>query len=75
MKSIKKAFSWNEISSAHRLMFLIVFALGFLNFFWGEKVPAGGGFGWDGANYANMVRHLDSMRSSTANPFLYSGRG
>ena len=42
-------------------MFLIVFTLGFLNFFWGEKVPAGGGFGWDGVNYANMVRNLDSM--------------
>ena len=44
-------------------MIFIVFVLGILNFFWGEKVPAGGGFGWDGVNYANMVRHLDSMIS------------
>ncbi|MBC7489927.1 MAG: hypothetical protein H7240_08175 [Glaciimonas sp.] len=42
-------------------MLLIVLALGLLNFFWGEKVPAGGGFGWDGVYYAEMVRNLDSM--------------
>jgi hypothetical protein len=63
MKLIEKAFSWNEIQSSHRLMILIVLALGLLNFFWGEKVPAGGGFGWDGVLYADMVRNLDSMIS------------
>lgn len=45
-------------------MILMVFTLGLLNFLWGEKVPAGGGFGWDGVNYANMVRNLDSMISN-----------
>jgi hypothetical protein len=42
-------------------MLLIVFSLGILNFFWGEKVPAGGGLGWDGVTYANMVKNLDQM--------------
>lgn len=63
MKLLEKAFSWNEIQSSHRLMILIVAALGLLNFFWGEKVPAGGGLGWDGVRYAEMVRNLDSMIS------------
>lgn len=42
-------------------MFTLVLLLGVLNFLWGEKVPAGGGFGWDGVNYANMVRNFDSI--------------
>ena len=42
-------------------MVLLVLLLGILNFFWGEKVPAGGGFGWDGIIYADMVRNLDSF--------------
>lgn len=49
------------MQSGHRLMFLIVIALGLLNFFFGEKIPAGGGFGWDGVLYAEMVRNLESM--------------
>ena len=64
MKFIEKALSWNEINSSHRLMTLIVIALGVLNFFFGEIVPAGGGFGWDGVNYANMTRNLESMISN-----------
>jgi hypothetical protein len=61
MDLIKKTLSWNGIRSSHRLMVLIVVVLGLLNFFWGEKVPAGNGFGWDGVFYAEMVRNLDSM--------------
>lgn len=61
MKFIGKLFSWNEIQSSHRLMILIVFVLGALNFFWGEKVPAGGGLGWDGVAYADMVRNINLM--------------
>lgn len=64
MKFIEKTLSWNEINSSHRLMTLIVIALGVLNFFFGELVPAGGGFGWDGVNYANMTRKLESMISN-----------
>lgn len=60
---LKKALSWHEINSSHRLMILVVVVLGLLNFFWGEKIPAGGGFGFDGVRYAEMVRHLDSMVS------------
>ncbi|MGO9016402.1 MAG: hypothetical protein ACLQF0_15635 [Dissulfurispiraceae bacterium] len=44
-------------------MILIVFVLGLLNFIWGEKVQAGGGLGWDGVLYADMVRNLDSLIS------------
>jgi len=61
MGLIEKTFSWNAIPSSHRLMMLIVCALGVLNLFWGEKVPAGDGFGWDGVMYADMVRHIDAM--------------
>lgn len=61
MEPIKRIFSWREIRSSHRLMLLIVLTLGILNLLWGEKVPAGGGFGWDGVLYGEMVRHLDSM--------------
>lgn len=63
IKLIKNAFSWNEIQSSHRLMIFIVFALGVLNFFWGEKVPAGGGLGWDGVVYADMVRNINIIIS------------
>ena len=63
IKHIEALFSWKKIQSSHRLMTLIVLLLGGLNFLWGEKVPAGGGLGWDGIFYAEMVRHLDSMIS------------
>lgn len=52
---------WKDTKSSHKLMLIIVLALGVSNFFWGELVPAGGGFGWDGVFYAEMVRHLDLM--------------
>jgi hypothetical protein len=74
MKFIKKTLSWNEIQSSHRLMIFIVLALGVLNFFWGEIVPAGGGFGWDGVTYANMVRNLDSMISDGQLSSYYAQR-
>ena len=44
-------------------MLLIVITLGLLNLFFGEIVPAGGGFGWDGVTYANLTRNLDSIIS------------
>ena len=74
MKLIVKAFSWKEIQSSHRLMILIVVTLGVLNLFWGEKVPAGGGFGWDGVYYAKMVRNLDSMISGGQLSSYYAQR-
>jgi hypothetical protein len=46
---------------SHRLMTCIVLVLGTVNIFFGEIVPAGGGFGWDGLTYANIVRALPSM--------------
>jgi hypothetical protein len=63
MERIKNTFSWREADSSHRLMLLAVLILGLLNFFWGEKVPAGGGLGWDGVIYGDMVRKLGSMIS------------
>lgn len=65
MNFLNKLFGWDDIKSSHRLMLLIVLLLGLLNFFWGEKVTAGGGFGWDGVTYAEMVRHLDTMISNS----------
>ncbi|MFO1431417.1 MAG: hypothetical protein U1F76_14950 [Candidatus Competibacteraceae bacterium] len=61
MKLTFELISWHKIDSSHRLMTLIVITLGLLNLFFGEKVPAGNGLGWDGVTYAYMVRHLDSI--------------
>lgn len=55
-------------------MILIVLTLGALNFFWGEKVPAGGGFGWDGVVYAGMVRNLGVMISGGQLSSYYAQR-
>jgi hypothetical protein len=74
MELLKKAFSWKEINSSHRLMLLIVLVLGVLSFFWGEKVPAGGGLGWDGVTYADMVRNLGSMISGRQLSGYYTQR-
>ncbi len=61
MNYIITLLSWREINSSHRLMALIVVALGLFNLFFGEIVPAGGGLGWDGVTYANITRHIDSL--------------
>ncbi len=63
MELLRKVFSWKEIQSSHRLMLLIVLAIGLFNLFWGEKVPAAGGLGWDGVVYASMVRDLGTILS------------
>lgn len=55
-------------------MILMVLVLGVLNFFWGEIVPAGGGFGWDGVFYADMARNLDSMISGGQLSSYYTQR-
>jgi hypothetical protein len=44
-------------------MIFIILVLGVFNLLFGEIVPAGGGFGWDGVTYADMVRRLASMIS------------
>lgn len=61
MKDICEILSWRTIIGSHRLMVLIVMTLGLFNVFFGERVVAGGGFGWDGVLYADMVRNLDEM--------------
>lgn len=61
MKFIKNVLLLKDNQNSHILMISIILVLGLLNFFWGEKVPAGGGFGWDGVIYADMVRNIDSM--------------
>jgi len=74
MKLIKVLLSWDESQSSHRIMMLIVLTLGLLNFFWGEKVPAGNGFGWDGVHYGEMVRNLPSMISEGQLSSYYAQR-
>lgn len=64
MKYINNALSWREINSSHNLMFAIVMTLAVFNFFFGEIVPEGGGFGWDGATYGKITRYLDSLISN-----------
>lgn len=55
-------------------MLLVIFTLGFFNFFWGEIIPAGGGFGYDGVQYAKMVQHLDLMMSGGQLSTYYAHR-
>jgi hypothetical protein len=55
---------WKDVGKSHKLMTCIVLIVGVLNFFWGEKVPAGEGLGWDGLKYAELVRNLGEMVSS-----------
>ena len=69
MQFIKKTLSWNEIQSSHRLMIVLVLSLGLLNFFWGEKVPAGGGFGWP---FFVLGLVLALEESSTKTSFKYT---
>jgi hypothetical protein len=57
----KIGLSWKSIEGSHRLMLLIILALGLFNFLFGETVPTGDGLGWDGVQYAEMVRNLDSL--------------
>ena len=74
MTLLRKAFSWDKIQSSHRLMLLIVLILGLFNLLWGEKVPAGGGLGWDGVLYADMVRNLGSIISGGQLSSYYAQR-
>jgi hypothetical protein len=55
-------------------MVSIVVVLGVCNLMFGELVPAGGGLGWDGVTYADMVRRLGSMISSGELSRYYSQR-
>jgi hypothetical protein len=58
--------SFVEPIAAHRAMAAIVILMVVMNLFFGERVQAGGGLGWDGVTYANLVRHVDEMiRSDT----------
>ncbi|MFT4116879.1 hypothetical protein [Bradyrhizobium sp.] len=55
-------------------MVAIVLVLGVGNILFGETVPAGGGFGWDGVTYAEMVRRLGAMISDGELSRYYSQR-
>lgn len=55
-------------------MVAIVLVLGVCNLLFGEIVPAGGGFGWDGVTYADMVRRLGSMITDGQLSRYYSQR-
>ncbi|MBR0964707.1 hypothetical protein JQ554_13240 [Bradyrhizobium diazoefficiens] len=55
-------------------MVFIVVVLGICNLLFGELVPAGGGLGWDGVTYADMVRRLGSMISNGELSRYYSQR-
>ena len=61
MKSMIRAFSWNQTEGSHRLMTLIVLSLGLYSLFWGEKISAGNGLGFDGSQYASMTREIGSL--------------
>ena len=61
MKSMIRAFSWNQSEGSHRLMTLIVLSLGLYSLFWGEKISAGNGLGFDGSQYASMTREIGSL--------------
>ena len=61
LSKLRKLLSCRQITSHHRLMTAIVMGLGLFNLFFGEVVPAGGGFGWDGVIYADITRNLPSL--------------
>jgi len=58
---LRNSISFREPKASHRLMYLIILVLGIFNFFWGEKIPSGGGLGFDGVIYGNMVQNLGHL--------------
>jgi hypothetical protein len=52
----------------------MVLLLGLLNLFYGEIVPAGNGFGWDGVIYADMTKKLPSIINEGALSSYYAQR-
>ncbi|CAD6542189.1 hypothetical protein ACFQ3P_20695 [Paraburkholderia sabiae] len=74
MKSAGQWLSFQNADGSHRLMTCFVLVLGLFNFFFGEIVPAGGGFGWDGVTYADMVRNLGSLISDGKLSHYYAQR-
>lgn len=52
---------WQGIATAPWAMALPVLLLGTFSLLFGEHVPAGDGLGWDGLQYAAMVRDLPHM--------------
>jgi hypothetical protein len=55
-------------------MMALVLLLGLLCMFFGEIVPAGGGLGWDGVRYGEMVKHLPRMISQGELSTYYAQR-
>jgi hypothetical protein len=55
-------------------MLAVVLILGLGNVLFGELVPAGEGFGWDGVTYAEMVRRLGAMIADGQLSRYYSQR-
>jgi hypothetical protein len=66
--------SFVEPIAAHRMMAAIIVLMVITNFFLGERVQAGGGLGWDGVTYANLVRHIDDMIRSDMLGTYYAQR-
>jgi hypothetical protein len=66
--------SFVEQIAAHRMMAVIVILMIIANFLLGERVQAGGGLGWDGVTYANLVRHIDDMIRSDMLGTYYAQR-
>ncbi|MBP8250265.1 MAG: hypothetical protein KAX72_09195 [Chitinophagales bacterium] len=64
MDKVINYFRLKNMGASHGLMTGVVVLLGGFNLLFGEIVPAGGGFGWDGVIYANMTRNIDSFISN-----------
>ncbi|MCA1624053.1 MAG: hypothetical protein LC778_09685, partial [Acidobacteria bacterium] len=52
---------------SHLLMLLLILSVGLIKIYWGEKIPVGGGFGWDGKFYGELaqdfwIRGMDTYR-------------
>lgn len=60
--------------NSYLLMALLVGGLGLFSLFFGELIPAGGGVGYDGVRYADMVRSLDKMISEGSLSTYYARR-
>lgn len=57
-------FSLKNNYQSYLFMFLITLGLGLFNLFYGEIIPVGNGFGWDGVYYAEMVKSFDGSFES-----------
>lgn len=69
-----RLFSPTDPDGASRLQVLLVAIGGVASTLFGERVPAGGGLGWDGVTYARLVRELPALVETSGLSSYYAQR-